>query len=316
MALAKAKPDELAYGTAGSSIHLAVEQVSTVAGIRMNHIPYRGSAPAITDLVGGQIQVLFDPFSTLYPQVAAGKVRALAVTTEKRSSVAPDLPTLAESGYPGFDVSSWQGIVVPAGTPQPIIDKLNAVLVRILGEPGVKAQFAKQGAEFGFRHARGIRQLHRSRNHTLEKSGAGRRREAGVGASGLAAKTIEVFKHGSHQLAPACIFRRQARGEETEQIARLLRGFRPRRGRRCGELGFQLLLAPPQVAALASTSPSRRRRSVAFWAAIPRWLSRSTGLSVMSATTRWLRSWASSPGWSGFRRRRGRRPNRRSCCRA
>jgi tripartite-type tricarboxylate transporter receptor subunit TctC len=147
VALAKAKPEGLAYGTAGSSIHLAVEQFSTVAGIRMNHIPYKGSAPAITDLVGGQIQVLFDPFSTLYPQVAAGKVRALAVTTEKRSSVAPDLPTLAEAGYPGFDVSSWQGIVVPAGTPQPIVDKLHDVLVKVLAEPGVKAQFAKQGAE-------------------------------------------------------------------------------------------------------------------------------------------------------------------------
>ena len=147
VALAKAKPGELAYGTAGSSIHLAVEQFGAVAGIRMNHIPYKGSAPAINDLVGGQIQVLFDPFSTLYPQVAAGKVRALAVTTEKRSSVAPDLPTLAEAGYPGFDVSSWQGIVVPAGTPQPIIDKLHATLVKILAEPGVKAQFAQQGAE-------------------------------------------------------------------------------------------------------------------------------------------------------------------------
>ena len=147
VALAKAKPGELAYGTAGSSIHLAVEQFGAVAGIRMNHIPYKGSAPAINDLVGGQIQVLFDPFSTLYPQVAAGKVRALAVTTVKRSSVAPDLPTLAEAGYPGFDVSSWQGIVVPAGTPQPIIDKLHATLVKILAEPGVKAQFAQQGAE-------------------------------------------------------------------------------------------------------------------------------------------------------------------------
>jgi tripartite-type tricarboxylate transporter receptor subunit TctC len=147
VALAKAKPGDLAYGTAGSSIHLAVEQFSTVAGIKMNHIPYKGSAPAINDLVGGQIQVLFDPFSTLYPQVAAGKVRALAVTTVKRSSVALDLPTLAEAGYPGFDVSSWQGIVVPAGTPQPIIDKLHATLVKILAEPGVKAQFAQQGAE-------------------------------------------------------------------------------------------------------------------------------------------------------------------------
>lgn len=147
VALAKAKPGEVAYGTAGSSIHLAVEQFAAVAGIRMNHIPYKGSAPAINDLVGGQIQVLFDPFSTLYPQVASGKVRGLAVTTEKRSSVAPDLPTLAEAGYPGFDVSSWQGIVVPAGTPQPVVDKLHTVLVKVLGEPGVKEQFAKQGAE-------------------------------------------------------------------------------------------------------------------------------------------------------------------------
>jgi len=147
VALAKAKPETLAYGTAGSSIHLAVEQFSAVAGIRMNHIPYKGSAPAINDLVGGQIQVLFDPFSSVYPQVAAGKARALAVTTVHRSSVAPGVPTLAESGYPGFDVSSWQGIVVPAGTPKPIIDKLHAVLVKILAEPGVKAQFAQQGAE-------------------------------------------------------------------------------------------------------------------------------------------------------------------------
>ena len=147
VALAKARPETLPYGTAGSSIHLAVEQFSTVAGIRMNHIPYKGSAPAINDLVGGQIQVLFDPFSSVYPQVAAGKARALAVTTAHRSSVAPDVPTLAEAGYPGFDVSSWQGIVVPAGTPQPIVEKLHATLVKILGEPGVKAQFAQQGAE-------------------------------------------------------------------------------------------------------------------------------------------------------------------------
>ena len=147
VSLAKAKPDTLAYGTAGSSIHLAVEQFSTIAGIRMNHIPYKGSAPAITDLVGGQIQVLFDPFSTVYPQVGAGKARALAVTTERRSSVAPEIPTVAESGYPGFDVSSWQGIVVPAGTPKEIVDRLNRTLLKILGEAGVKAQFAKQGAE-------------------------------------------------------------------------------------------------------------------------------------------------------------------------
>ena len=147
MSLAKAKPDTLAYGTAGSSIHLAVEQFSMIAGIHMNHIPYKGSAPAINDLVGGQIQVLFDPFSSVYPQVSAGKARALAVTTERRSSVAPEIPTVAESGYPGFDVSSWQGIVVPAGTSQEIVSRLNRTLLKILGEPAVKARFAQQGKE-------------------------------------------------------------------------------------------------------------------------------------------------------------------------
>ena len=113
----------------------------------MNHIPYKGSAPAINDLVGGQIQVLFDPFSTLYPQVAAGKVRALAVTTEKRSSVAPDLPTLAEAGYPGFDVSSWQGIVVPAGTPRDAVERLRAETVAATADPDLRARFAQMGVE-------------------------------------------------------------------------------------------------------------------------------------------------------------------------
>jgi tripartite-type tricarboxylate transporter receptor subunit TctC len=103
--LAKSQPGQLSYGTAGSSIHLAVEQFSSAAGIRMNHVPYKGSAPAIADLVGGQIQVLFDPFSSLYPQVSSGKVRGLAITTEKRSSVSPNIPTVAEQGFAGFDVS-------------------------------------------------------------------------------------------------------------------------------------------------------------------------------------------------------------------
>jgi tripartite-type tricarboxylate transporter receptor subunit TctC len=130
--LAKSQPGQLNYGTAGSSIHLAVEQFNSLAGIRMNHIAYKGSAPAITDLVGGQIQVLFDPFSSIYPQVSAGKVRALGVTTEKRASAAPQLPTVAEQGFPGFDVSSWQGIVVPAGTPKPVIQRLHRALIAVL----------------------------------------------------------------------------------------------------------------------------------------------------------------------------------------
>ena len=135
------------YGTAGSSIHLAVEAFNSAAKIKMNHIPYKGSAPAITDLMGGQIDVLFDPFSTLYPHVAGGKVRALAVTTAKRSSVAPALPTVAESGLTGYDVSSWQGIVVPAGTPPEIVARLNRDIVKVLDSREVKDAFAQQGAE-------------------------------------------------------------------------------------------------------------------------------------------------------------------------
>jgi len=144
--LAKSQPGQLNYGTAGSSIHLAVEQFNSLAGIRMNHIAYKGSAPAITDLVGGQIQVLFDPFSSIYPLVAAGKIRALAVTTEKRAAAAPQLPTVAEQGYAGFDVSSWQGIVVPAGTPKPIIQRLYRGLVTVMASPEVKEKFAQYSA--------------------------------------------------------------------------------------------------------------------------------------------------------------------------
>jgi tripartite-type tricarboxylate transporter receptor subunit TctC len=144
---AKSKPGELSYGTAGSSIHLAVEYFSTVAGIRMNHVPYKGSAPAITDLLGGQLQVLFDPFSSLYPQVRGGKARGLAVTTERRSSVAPELPTVSELGYKGFDVSSWQGLVVPAATPKDIVEWLHRDTVKLLGSAEIKEQFAKHGAE-------------------------------------------------------------------------------------------------------------------------------------------------------------------------
>ena len=145
--LAKSKPGELSYGTAGSSIHLAVEFFSTAAGIRMNHVPYKGSAPAITDLIGGQLQVLFDPFSSLYPQVRAGKARGLAVTTERRSSVAPELPTVSELGFKGFDVSSWQGLVVPAATPKDIVDRLHRDTVKVLGSAEIKEQVAKHGAE-------------------------------------------------------------------------------------------------------------------------------------------------------------------------
>ena len=146
VAFAKKNPGKLNYGTAGSSIHLAVEYFSGLAGIKMNHIPYKGSAPAITDLLGGQIQVLFDPFSSIHPQVAAGKVKALAITTADRSAVAPQVPTVIELGFAGYDVSSWQGIVVPAGTPKDIVLKMNAAINKALQSKEVVDRFAQFSA--------------------------------------------------------------------------------------------------------------------------------------------------------------------------
>lgn len=145
--LAKARGGALTYGTAGSSIQLAVELFASQVGVRMTHIPYKGSAPAITDLLGGQIDVLFDPISSLYPQVKAGKARGLAVTTAQRSPVAPELPTVAESGVERYDVSSWQAIVAPAGTPPGVVAQLNEAVAKVLASAEVRELFARQGAQ-------------------------------------------------------------------------------------------------------------------------------------------------------------------------
>ena len=137
VALAKSKPGQLNYGTAGvgASNHLVTELFDNKAGIKMTHIPYRGTSLAVADLISGQVQVVFaDPVSAL-SQVRAGTLTALAVTSKERSPVAPDLPTIAESGYPGFDAIAWHGIMAPAGTPQPIVDRLNAEILKALKDP-------------------------------------------------------------------------------------------------------------------------------------------------------------------------------------
>lgn len=144
---AKSKPGRLTFGSAGSSIQLAAELFNSEAGIEMVHVPYKGSAPAITDLLGGQIDVLFDPISTLYPQVASGGARGLAVTTLKRAQIAANMPTVAEEGFPKYDVSSWQGIVVPIGTPAPVIERLHTVLDQVLNDPDVQKQLADRGVQ-------------------------------------------------------------------------------------------------------------------------------------------------------------------------
>ena len=137
VALAKSKPGQLNYGTAGvgASNHLVTELFDNKARIKMTHIPYRGTSLAVADLISGQVQVVFaDPVSAL-SQVRAGTLTALAVTSKERSPVAPDLPTIAESGYPGFDAIAWHGIMAPAGTPQPIVDRLNAEILKALKDP-------------------------------------------------------------------------------------------------------------------------------------------------------------------------------------
>jgi tripartite-type tricarboxylate transporter receptor subunit TctC len=137
VALAKRKPGELNYGTAGVGVsnHLCTELFDNKAGIKMTHVPYRGTSLAVADLISGQVQVVFaDPVSAL-SQVKAGALIALAVTSKERSPVAPEVPTIAESGYPGFDAVAWHGIMAPAGTPKPIIDRLNAAIVDALKEP-------------------------------------------------------------------------------------------------------------------------------------------------------------------------------------
>lgn len=147
VALARSKPGGLFYGTSGSSYQLVTEAFSAALGIKMTHVPFKGSSPAIEAMLSNQINVIFDPFSTIYAQVQAGRVKGLAMTTLKRSTMVPDLPTVAETVLPGFEASSWQGVVAPAGTPAPIIDKLNRAIVKILSTEEVRQQFAKQGVE-------------------------------------------------------------------------------------------------------------------------------------------------------------------------
>lgn len=122
----------------GSSIHLSGEMFKMKTGLNMLHVPYRGSAPAVTDLLGGQVQSMFDNSPSAMPHVKAGKLRALAITSKERSSLLPDVPTVAESGFPGFEVQSWFGMSAPTGTPAPVIKRLNAALNTALSDPAVK----------------------------------------------------------------------------------------------------------------------------------------------------------------------------------
>jgi tripartite-type tricarboxylate transporter receptor subunit TctC len=149
VAYAKANPGRLNYGSSGtgSSAHFGMELFNSLAHTQMVHVPYKGSGQALIDLIGGQVQLLLASAISAVPNLKSGKVRALGVTSAKRSRNMPDLPTIAEAGLPGFDVTGWYGIVAPAATPRALITKLNTELVKLLDDPTVEEKLAADGAE-------------------------------------------------------------------------------------------------------------------------------------------------------------------------
>lgn len=146
---AKANPGVLTFASAGNgnTSHLAAEMFKSTADINMLHIPYKGSGPAVVALLAGDVSLMFDSISTSLPQVKADKLKALAVTGAKRSALLPDVPTVAESGFPDFVVNGWYGILAPAGTPKPVVDKLNKAFASAANDPAVKKQLAGYGYE-------------------------------------------------------------------------------------------------------------------------------------------------------------------------
>ena len=148
IALAKSRPGELNFASAGngSSTHLAPELFAMMAGIKMGHVPYKGSAPALSDVMAGHAQVAFDFMISAMPHVRSGKLKGLAVTGATRSPAAPELPTVAEAGVPGYEVIGWNGLMAPAGTPKALIAKLNAAVKQVLASADVAAQITNQGS--------------------------------------------------------------------------------------------------------------------------------------------------------------------------
>jgi len=149
VALAKAQPNKLNYGSSGPGTggHLAVELLQSVSGAQLVHIPFKGAGPALTDLIGGQVQVVCTSPLAAMPHVRTGKLRALAMTGRSRFSSAPEIPTVAESGFPGYEVSLWYALLAPAATPQPIIDRLHTDAVKVIKSPAMTEQLLANGAE-------------------------------------------------------------------------------------------------------------------------------------------------------------------------
>ncbi|MFT4195625.1 Bug family tripartite tricarboxylate transporter substrate binding protein [Ottowia sp.] len=149
VAAAKAAPDTITYGSPGNgtTIHLAGDQFEKAAGIKLRHVPYKGSNPAMLDALAGNVDLLVSSVPSAMGQVKSGKLRPLAVTSAKRSSSLPDVPTVAESGFPGFDISTWYGVFMPAGTPRPVVEQMNAAVNKLLATPEMQKAIHDQGAE-------------------------------------------------------------------------------------------------------------------------------------------------------------------------
>ncbi|MBI4204637.1 MAG: tripartite tricarboxylate transporter substrate binding protein [Betaproteobacteria bacterium] len=149
VAQAKSRPDSIRYGSggSGSASHLGIELLQLTAGIKMLHVPYKGSNPALTALMGGEIQIALAGLATVLPHARGGRLKALAVTGAKRAQIAPEVPTVAESGVPGYAFDVWYGLVFPGGTPGTIVKKTNAEVVRLLQHPDVSKRFATAGVE-------------------------------------------------------------------------------------------------------------------------------------------------------------------------
>ncbi len=149
VALAKKQPDRLAYGSAGngSIMHVSTQYFVDTAGIKVLHIPYKGTGPALQDTIGGQVQLVFGAIPTTLPHVKAGRLRALAVTTAKRVAAAPELPTVAEVGYPGYEVTNWHGLVGPKGLPREIVEQLNREINELIKSDDMKKMLAADGLE-------------------------------------------------------------------------------------------------------------------------------------------------------------------------
>ncbi|KQR61915.1 LacI family transcriptional regulator [Acidovorax sp. Leaf160] len=149
IAHARRDPGKLTYASAGNgtSIHLAGEVFASMAGLNLLHVPYKGSGPAVTDMLGGQVDLMFDSITSAAPHIQSGKLRALGVTSARRSATLPGVPTIAEAGVPGYEVSPWFAVFAPAGTPAPIVQKLNTALLDAMKQPDTQARFDAIGAQ-------------------------------------------------------------------------------------------------------------------------------------------------------------------------